>query len=163
MTTAHHSQTVLVGIDGTANCAAAVQWAAAEAARRGSRLHAVHVVKLKDRYDAGLGADSRLELAHARETVPGRVAGWVFAAAIEVDIAVSVVSGDVADQLVAEAKDASLLVVGSPDGPQHADLVSTLAARCLCPVAVVTESGEAHVVNDHSIVQPQGASHVVRT
>lgn len=141
-----HDQTVLVGIDGTAGCASAVRWAAAEAARRGARLHAVHVVNLVDRVDAGLGADAALELSHARRTVPGRVASWVFDAAVEVDLAVSVVSGDVADQLAAEARDASLVVVGRPDGPAPEAMVARLASRCLCPVAVVTTDGDAELV-----------------
>lgn len=162
MTTRIHAPTVLVGIDGTANCGAAVQWAAAEAARQGARLHAVHVVNLADRYDAAFGADAGLELARARETVPARVAALVFAAAVEVDLAVSVVPGDVVDRLVAEADEVSLVVVGTPDGTRHADLASTLATHCSCPVAVVAENGDAELVYPDTTLQPRGASHVGR-
>jgi nucleotide-binding universal stress UspA family protein len=153
----HH--TVLVGVSRSAASAAAVRWAADEAARRGARLHAVHVIDTVDRADAGLGADSRLELGDAQQSVPARVAGWVFAAGIEADIVVSVVCGDVAGQLAAEARGADLAVVGAPDGPEHGSLASLLATDCACPVAVVSSTGHAEFVDVPHHHHPVGVSH----
>jgi nucleotide-binding universal stress UspA family protein len=129
--------TVLVGVSASAASAAAVRWAATEAARRGARLHAVHVVDLVDRYDAGLGADPHLELADAQRSVPARVAGWVFTAGLEADLVVSVT-----------------------DGPTHGSLPATLAAQCLPPVAVVSVDDHAYVVDEPNRHQSTGASHV---
>jgi hypothetical protein len=120
----------------------------------------VHVVDLVDRYDAGLGADPHLELADAQRSVPARVAGWVFTAGLEADLVVSVICGDVAGQLAAESRGASLVVVGVPDGPTHGSLPATLAAQCLPPVAVVSVDDHAYVVDEPNRHQSTGASHV---
>jgi len=134
-------ETMLVGIDSSAGSAAAVRWAAAEAARRGARLHAVHVVDLTGRADARLEKSPLLELDEARRTLPSRVAGAVFRAGIELDIAVTVACGSVAQRLAHEAVDASVVAIGAPQGPSHADLPRLLSEQCLCPVAVVGVDG----------------------
>lgn len=85
--TARH-ETVLVGVSGSAASAAATRWAAAEAARRGARLHAVHVVEPGRTEEIPPHRDLRLDLDLARRTVPGRVGGWVFRAGIDVEVAV---------------------------------------------------------------------------
>lgn len=155
----HSHQTVVVGVDGSAASAAAVRWAAADAARRRGRLHAVHVVEHGRRGEISTGRDTRLELEHARQTVPGRVAEWVFVEGIDVDIAVSVLTGDVACQLAREAGDAALVVIGVPGALQHSALPVDLASRCLCPVVMVGALGDATVV-DATVPVPEGASHV---
>jgi nucleotide-binding universal stress UspA family protein len=151
--------TVLVGVDGSAASAAATRWAAAEARRRHARLHAVHVVERGRNGQVTRDRDFRLELDDARQTVPGRVGAWVFRAGIDVDIAVSVVTGDVAAQLAREAADASLVVIGSPDSLHHSDLPTDLARGCLCPVVVVGTFGDATYVDVSSHPSTEGASH----
>ena len=152
MKESRHHETIVVGVDSSAASAAAVRWAAAEASRRGARLHAVRVVEHGRAAAISSESDLRLELDLARQTVPGRVGDWVFDAGIEVDIAVSIVTGDVADQLAHETGDASLVVIGAPDALQHSGLPAKLACTCLCPVAVVGSFGDVTFVD--APVQP---------
>lgn len=136
-----------------------LRWAAAEAARRGARLHALHVVEHGRRREIAPRLDVRLDLELARRTVPGRVADIIFRAGIEVDLAVSIVTGGVVEQLDRESTDASLVVVGAPDLLTGSALPSDLAARCLCPVAVVGVLGDVTYVDVPLRHIAKGASH----
>jgi nucleotide-binding universal stress UspA family protein len=155
---------VVVGVDSTSASAAAVRWAAAEAARRHVPMHAVEVVDDERRGGGRLEPDPSVAIELARRTVPARVVGWVFHEGIDVDIAVSVVTGDVAGRLAHEARDASLVVIGTPESAEHKTLPVELADQCLCPVAMVGEHGDASLV-DRSIdsLSTEGASHHART
>ena len=145
---------VVVGVDGSAAGAAAVRWAAAEAARRHTGLHAVHVVEHEDR------EDPQLELDLARRSVPGRVGDWVCTEGIDVDIAVTVVTGNVATQLSRESSEAALVVIGRPDSPRHRSLPARLAAQCRCPVTMVGEHGDLFSPDSSAAtLGPEGASH----
>ena len=152
-------ETIVVGVDGSAASAAAVRWAAAEADRRRARLHAVHVVEPESRESSSPDADIRLQLELARQTVPGRVGDWVFRSGVEVDVAVSVVTGHVAGQLAREAADASLVVIGTPESLHHSDLPDDLAFGCLCPVVMVGAFGDVTHLGVPSHPHTKGASH----
>jgi nucleotide-binding universal stress UspA family protein len=136
----HPHETIVVGVDASSASAAAVRWAAAEADRRGARLHAVHVVEPARR--SRPDQDLRLQLDIARQTVPGRVGDWVFRSGVAVDIAVSVVTGDIAAQLAREAGDAALMVIGAPESLHHSDLPDDLVRACVCPVVMVGSFGD---------------------
>jgi nucleotide-binding universal stress UspA family protein len=162
MTTNHlqsrDREMLLVGVDTNASSAAAVRWAAEEAQLRGARLHAVHVVDHSRRHDAPLEVDPGLELGLARETVPSRVAGWVFDAAIDIDLSVTVVCGELARELARESACASLLVIGAPDSTQQDALPGSLSSLCVCPVAVVGLDGDATFL-PFATHHPEGAGH----
>lgn len=153
-------QTIVVGVDSSAASAAAVRWAAAEAARRHARLHAVHVVEQGRRESTPPGRDTRLERDLARRSMPGRIAQWVFAEGMDVDVAVSVVTGDVATQIARESGDAALVVIGTPSSLHHSTLPVDLASRCLCPVATVGSFGDVTFVGVLARPRPRGASRV---
>jgi nucleotide-binding universal stress UspA family protein len=160
MTESSHHATILVAVDGSAASAAAVRWAAAEAVRRHARLHAVHVVEHGPHGDPAAANETRRDLELARQTVPGRVGDLVFGEAVDVDIAVSVVTGDVVDQLAREAGDATLVVIGTPEGIEHEALPEALAPQCLCPVAMVgAHGGVAQVGDSADRPAPRGAGH----
>jgi nucleotide-binding universal stress UspA family protein len=152
-------QTIVLGVSGSAASASAARWAAAEASRRNARLHAVHVVEPGHRGAISPDRETRLEIDLARRSVPGRIGEWVFRAGVEVDLAVSVVCGDVAEQLARESHDASLVVVGAPDSLHHSTLAADLALRCLCRVAVVGTFGDVSYVEAPHAHSTKGASH----
>lgn len=151
--------TVLVGVSGSAASAAATRWAAAEAARRGARLHAVHVLEPGRTPEISPHRDLLLDLDLARRTVPGRVGGWVFRADVDVEVAVSVVTGDAVEQLAREAADASLVVIGAPDSLRDSVLPAELAVECLCPVVVVGALGDVTHLDVRAFTSVKGASH----
>ncbi len=141
------SDTIVVGVNTSAASEAAVRWAAAQAARRHARLYAVHVIEHGTPESMPPDRDLQLELQTARQSVPGRVGGWMFRAGIDVDVAVSVVIGNVADQLAREAGDAALVVIGAPDSLHHSALPADLAYGCVCPVAMVGTFGDVTYVD----------------
>jgi nucleotide-binding universal stress UspA family protein len=159
MTELREHQTIVVGVNTSAASEAAVRWAAAQAARSHARLHAVHVIEHGRREATPPRHDLQLDLETARQTVPGRVGGWVFRAGIDVDVAVSVVTGNVADQLAREARDAELVVVGAPDSLHHSALPADLAYGCHCPVAMVGTFGDVTYVDVTGRPSTKGTSH----
>lgn len=157
--TGSRHETILVGVDGSAASGAAVRWAAAEADRRNARLHAVHVVEPGHPEATPPGHDVRLQLDLARQTVPGRVGDWVFRSGVEVEMAVSVVTGRIAGQLARESVDASLVVIGAPESLHHSDLPADLVVRCLCPVVMVGAFGDVTHLRVPTHPHTKGASH----
>lgn len=145
------TQTIVVGIDGSTNSDAALEWAVAEASSRGVPLHvfsagvyqgegpkAVYddaAVDAQIAREALAAADERLAAARSRilDSAPGLV--------------VSVESGldRAADTLVALSERAHLVVVGrSGHGPVVGAVLGSVASRLVthaqCPVVVVHES-----------------------
>ncbi|MET7287362.1 universal stress protein [Streptomyces sp. NPDC005573] len=140
---------LVVGVDGSGPSLAAVDWAAAEAARHGAGLRAVYASPWV-RYEAALPptgserTDERLLGEHivasaverARERAPGvRVTG-------------DVVGEDPAAALVAAGDRAYALVTGERGHGELGDLLlgsvaAAVAARARCPVVVVRGTPEA--------------------
>ncbi|MFE6502439.1 universal stress protein [Kitasatospora sp. NPDC057738] len=140
------TSTVLAGVDGSPQSAAAAHWAAAEAVRRGASLRLVHAWPwLTDGVSSFAEADDlpeavRRTLAEAAEDIRGRHPDL----AVETD---AVLDAPV-DGLLAAAAEAELLVLGSRGRGGFTGLLlgsvsMSVAGRSTVPLVVVREEGEA--------------------
>ncbi|MFJ4668336.1 universal stress protein [Kitasatospora purpeofusca] len=131
------SHGVVVGIDGSAQSAAAAAWAAGEAERRGLGLHIVHVAGTEfDALERDLGGDTVVPQPIAE--IRDRVA----AALPELAVSFEIWPGRPAETLAAVGGRAELLVLGSRGlGGFTGLLVGSVglrtAARATCPVVLV--------------------------
>ncbi|MGW7445372.1 universal stress protein [Kitasatospora sp. NPDC054795] len=140
------TSTVLAGVDGSPQSAAAAHWAAAEAVRRGASLRLVHAWPwLTDGVSSFADADDlpeavRRTLAEAAADIRGRHPDL----AVETD---AVLDAPV-DGLLAAAAEAELLVLGSRGRGGFTGLLlgsvsMSVAGRSTVPLVVVREEGEA--------------------
>jgi nucleotide-binding universal stress UspA family protein len=137
-----HTNTVVVGVDGSASSQRALRWAAAEAARRAATLRIVHA-------ELPLPADA-LDLAGtARQALHDEAMRWVRSAiaaaedtAPGLDVEVRVEVGSAARLLDQESKTSALVVVGSRGlggftGLVLGSVAVALSCHAKCPVVVV--------------------------
>jgi len=144
MTTASAAPRVIVGVDGSAESAAALEWAARYAAAMGASITAV----LAWHYPpAGLAPaahpqpltdDVRAQLQHVLDTSVAGIAGRLPDGSVQTRIAY----GHPAQVLTAESADADLLVVGNRGhGGFTGMTVGSVSMHCVtnshCPVVVV--------------------------
>ena len=141
---------IVVGIDGTEHAAAALRWAAEEAALRSATLVAVHAwsfVPVTTPADSGLvpmaWTDS-MEVLDASRAAAERTAADQVREVLgeDNDVVLDVVEGGPADVLVAAAADADLLVVGNQGrGNLASALLGSTSAEVAdaapCPVVIV--------------------------
>jgi nucleotide-binding universal stress UspA family protein len=135
---------IVVGVDGSPPAAAAVDWAVAEAVRRGVPLHLVHVVEREPHDLVPPDAAAQIvaaALARAHAAAPG------------LDVTAGRVEGHAAAALVEQSAVACLLVVGNRGLGGFASLLAgsvsvQTAAHAHCPVVVVRpqSSGASGVV-----------------
>lgn len=137
---------VVVGIDGSPGADAALEWATAEAHARGSELRVVFA--FGNQYTGAVGLYGRVPLPdRARVVAAGeRVLDAALNRVGELDPDLEV-GGDIIDEaparaLIAESKDAALVVIGSRGLKALGSAVlgsvgSAVAARAHCPVVVV--------------------------
>ncbi|MFD1546053.1 universal stress protein [Nonomuraea guangzhouensis] len=97
---------IVVGVDGSAPATAAVEWAAADARRRGLDLRIVHVC---EQWPHGLAAFSAEYCAGALEAAADRAREL----AGEVEVTTELRAGNVIDDLIDESASADSVVVGS--------------------------------------------------
>jgi hypothetical protein len=83
----------------------------------------------------------------------------VFRSGVEVEIAVSVVTGHLAGQVARESADAALVVIGAPESRHHSDLPADLMSRCLCPVVMVGSRGDVTYLRTPARPHPEVGSH----
>ncbi|MFE6458038.1 universal stress protein [Streptomyces cinereoruber] len=135
--TAVHPPTLVVGVDGSASCRAAVAFAVEEASLRGARLRAVWVrprpVLAREDADEGLAGRRRL----LAESVAGRVGRHP-----EVEVVEEVVGGHPVEQLALASRSALALVVGRRGrggypGMRLGSTVHGLLHHAECPVVTV--------------------------
>ncbi len=141
---------IVVGIDGTQHAAAALRWAAEEAALRQATLVAVHAwtfMPVTTPADSGLvpmAWTESMEVLDASRAAAERIAGDQVRAVLgeEHDAVVKVVEGGPATALVEAAADADLLVVGNQGrGNLASALLGSTSAEVAdaapCPVVIV--------------------------
>jgi nucleotide-binding universal stress UspA family protein len=135
------SRAMVVGVDGSENSIAALQWAGRRAGSTGSTLRATFVWRSDRRSTASRAEPSEdattrgalrvLEDALAKAKLPAGIA-----------IEHNAIEGDVAPTLIAESHDAELLVVGARGHGGFAGLLLGSTANAVthhppCPVAVI--------------------------
>ena len=137
--------TVVVGIDGSAECRAALQWAVHHARASGASVHAIAVWHRPIQFTDGAPMPVAEFEAEARR--------WLAGALPELSpheerapIETSIEEGNPADRLLEHAESADLLILGSRGrGPLTGALVGSVAMRCAhdarCPVVLVPSPG----------------------
>jgi len=137
-------ETIVVGIDGSEQSQRALEWAAAEARVRGAKLRVVHAwleVFISGYFAAPAVYEREVVEQAAQEELDKAVAA-IPAGSPELTIEPVLVHGQPEAVLLAEAGDASMLVVGSRGRGGFAELVlGSVSYRVIhharCPVVVI--------------------------
>ncbi|MFF2543102.1 universal stress protein [Kitasatospora sp. NPDC058063] len=148
------SHSVLVGIDGSAQSAAAAEWAAREAHRNGLALRMVLVAGGEvDALDRDLGGGSALPgpVAAIRDRISAELPGLA--------VSCEVIPGNPAHALAATARRAAVMVLGSRGlGGFAGLLVGSVGLRAAalthCPVVLVRADSDAGIGTDGPAVAP---------
>jgi nucleotide-binding universal stress UspA family protein len=146
---AHHGdrRRIVVGVDGSVGARAALEWAAHEARRLGTSLHAVCAYNEPPTVAAGgpAAAGALAELRHGLERDAERVLADAEELVDIVPVSTRAVHGPAADVLLEAASDADLLVVGSRGRGGFASLVlGSVSQQCAARapgVVVVVPAG----------------------
>jgi nucleotide-binding universal stress UspA family protein len=148
------TNSIVVGTDGSPSAERAVEWAAAEAERRGCRLHIVYAARLRERVLTP-GAGCLGSLADAGDPILVHAAELVAKAVPELAVTTQLVPEAPRSALREQAERAVEVVVGhrGHDGSAGLLLGSTslsLAGRTSCPLVIVR--GEAGDERDEVVV-----------
>ncbi|UBU17856.1 universal stress protein [Nonomuraea gerenzanensis] len=138
---------IVVGVDGSAPAVAAVEWAAADAARRGLDLRIVHVC---ERWPHSEGTEHCAGALEAAADVARGLAGGV-------KVTTDLRAGNVVDELIGESATAGSLVLGSRGlggftGMVLGSVSTAVAGHAAGPVIVVRvarAAGPAHPPGEH--------------
>lgn len=133
----------IVGVDGSEVSKDALRWAAAEAEATGAKLRVVMTWRIPGAafgYFAPIPAE--VDLAGDAQVALDEIVAEVLGQSPVVPVSTFVAEGPAALTLLAEAKDADLLVVGSRGhGPLVGALLGSVSEYCVthasCPVVVV--------------------------
>jgi len=146
---------VVVGVDGSGHSRRALEWAMREARQRGVPLEVVTVHPPPVRPATGIywGLPTLPENSFDPELARMAVAQFVDEVAKEtgetgLEVTVSVLAGDAAEELVNASRDADMLVVGSRGSGGFARLLmgsvsSQVTQHADCPVVVVPPARQA--------------------
>lgn len=128
---------IVVGWDYTPCGMAALRWGITRAAEAGASVLVVHAFDVSTREDLAMERDldgaRRDSRCRAHEWIVDLVAGMD----TTVPVRVSTAEGPVADVLVAAARDARMVVIGTPQSERHRDLRAKLEQGCKCPVVSI--------------------------
>ncbi|WP_204079510.1 universal stress protein [Mycobacterium riyadhense] len=134
------SKSVVVGVNGSQAAVNAAKWAIAEAIGRQLPLRLVYVIR---RADARTGSTRSSEWELERgEIALSQADGAVRSEGKPVEIETAILSGDPAEVLINESRDAALVCVGTARRGWAADgllgpTAAALVASAHCPVAVI--------------------------
>ncbi|HXP20671.1 MAG TPA: universal stress protein [Streptosporangiaceae bacterium] len=149
MTGEGKAERVVVGVDGSAESAAAMVWAARYAKAIGATVRAVlawHYPTAAGTAPVGVAPVSvSAEVEQTRRELLDRAIAAAFGDSTDVSIEQKIVYGHAAQVLIDESKDADLLVVGSRGhGAFSGMLLGSVSTHCVthaaCPVTVVRAS-----------------------
>ena len=149
---------IVVGVDGSAEAARALEYAAAEAARRGARLRVVSVFAMPDYWMVPIGfAPPQVtvplveELRSGAQEAAQRAVDELSAArpdlAGQIEVEAVGVCGHPSDDLVALSRGADLLVLGHRGrGAMASVILGSVGLSCVlhagCPVTIVRPTTE---------------------
>ncbi|MEI8412827.1 MULTISPECIES: universal stress protein [unclassified Kribbella] len=158
---------IVCGIDGSAAGQRAVEWAADEAERRGSRLRVVTVWSW-DGLESGSSISSPAEARRRAGEIQSDSLNSLVARSLELAIERQVLEGRPSEQICEAALDADLIVLGSHGhGGFHDALVGSTSLHVIrhapCPVVLLPDPRRAereHKRFEHRrhLTRPQGAS-----
>ncbi len=138
---------VVVGVDGSEESIVALKWAIEEARIRGARVRAMNVWNYPVGYGIEMAAISALDVETVEKSARGVLDHSVEAALLDVDEAPQVErvtrQGSPSKELLAEAKDADMLVVGKRGHGGFLGLVlgsvaNQVVHHATCPTVVVS-------------------------
>ncbi|MES2092547.1 MAG: universal stress protein [Actinomycetota bacterium] len=137
--------TILVGVDGSSACRAAIRWAVLRAVSVGSRVELVHVV---DNEWGMVGEQSIAELHPSAQALVETDAAFARSVDPAVVVTTRVLFGDPMVELGVASREVDLVVVGThKTGFLHGRAFGSrslqLAATAWCPVAVIPEGSSA--------------------
>ena len=138
------SETILVGVDGTAASRAALRWSVKRATARGATMILAHVVD-----DDWVTIGERLleDLREEAQELTGREADYAHSLASEVMINIQLLQGGVMQELISASDRADLVVVGTHktgfiNGRVFGSRSLRLAAAARAPVAIIPQTSE---------------------
>ena len=151
-----HSDRVVVGYDGSAAAAVAVEWAAAEAKNRGAQLCVIHAADYTVVIPGRLPMEANpLEAAAMGVTAEG--VDWAHKIASDLDVEGETHISRVTPALIEASENAALLVVGSRGrgeltGALLGSVAFAVTAHAHCPVVVVRAEAATRPGPDRPVV-----------
>lgn len=157
MNTTMKPGSVVVGVDGSSECASALQWAVRHAVLRDRPLLLVHGAGDPARSSVSLGTtETRRILKRAARQITDRALGDVRRLAPTLDVEVTTPLQDARQALLALADRASIIAVGTRGrGPVRSlflgSVSTAIAEHAACPVAVVRPT-HGNALDDRRVV-----------
>ncbi|HET8614251.1 MAG TPA: universal stress protein [Actinomycetales bacterium] len=155
--TTSRTQTIVVGVDGSAAAGAALDWAVEEAAREGRPLHLVSAYSLPMTGATPMTVPIEVDLAKSTQEVVDEAAARVREQAPSVQVTTTVRMANASVAILDAAQEAGTVVIGSRGHRplRGAFLGSTalqVATHAPCPTVVVRDLGARPVASPRRVV-----------